>query len=90
MASLAQVYNSLGDVYEAAKLVGAKPEALDALAKLLVAYGLDDMYNIRLNHKHFDITEDEQVVGFAGYDMLVSVVYKNGELPLDVLGQTNV
>lgn len=90
MATLSAVCNTLGDVYEAAKLVDAKPEALNALAELLVSHGLNDSYDIRLNHKHFDIAEDEQVVGFGGQDMLVSAVCNDGRLPLDVLQETNI
>ncbi|KAK0717014.1 hypothetical protein B0T26DRAFT_675397 [Lasiosphaeria miniovina] len=73
MPTLSTFYNSqLGDVYEAS-------------TQLLVANGLHDAYDIRLTHKHFDIADGEQVVGFGGRDVMLGAVCKNGEVPVDLL-----
>lgn len=57
MGSLLNVYNSLGDVYEGAEIMASRPHVLLTLANLLIEYRLDKAYDIRLNHKHFDIKD---------------------------------
>ncbi|KAM0344669.1 hypothetical protein ACHAPU_007264, partial [Fusarium lateritium] len=90
MGTPQEIYNNLGDVYEASKMVASRPHVLLALAKLLVEHGLDKMYDIRLNHKHFDITDNEQVVSFTGRDLTLSAVCTNGKLPLSLLSAEGI
>ncbi|KAJ4135743.1 hypothetical protein BFJ70_g13322 [Fusarium oxysporum] len=71
MESLQDIYNSLGDIYEVSEIIASRPNILPALANLLVKVMLDKVYDIRLNHKHFDIAGSEQVVGFTGQGLLV-------------------
>ncbi|KAM5369830.1 hypothetical protein AU210_010750 [Fusarium oxysporum f. sp. radicis-cucumerinum] len=62
MESLQDIYNSLGDIYEVSEIIASRPNILPALANLLVKVMLDKVYDIRLNHKHFDIAGSEQVL----------------------------
>jgi hypothetical protein len=90
MGKLHGIYNSLGDVYEAAEIVASRPNLLPALARLLTQHKLDKAYDIRLNHKHFDITKDEQVVSFIGADLELSAVCTEGEIPIGMLSTEGV
>ncbi|KAM0198214.1 hypothetical protein ACHAPI_004170 [Fusarium lateritium] len=90
MDSLQNVYNSLGDVYEGAKTMASRPYVLLTLANLLIEYRLDKTYDIRLNHKHFDIRDGEQVVSFTGRDLVLSAVCNNGELPIELLSAEGI
>ncbi|KAG7410753.1 hypothetical protein Forpe1208_v010394 [Fusarium oxysporum f. sp. rapae] len=90
MESLQDIYNSLGDVYEVSEKIAPRPDFLPALANLLVKHNLDKVYDIRLNHKHFDITGSEQVVSFTGQGLLVSMVYSEGGLPIKLLAAEGI
>ncbi|KAM0562689.1 hypothetical protein ACHAPJ_001526 [Fusarium lateritium] len=90
MDTLQNVYNSLGDVYEASETVASRPRVLSALANLLVEHKLDNAYDIRLNHKHFDITGSEQVVGFTGHNLIASAVCNGGEMPVEMLSAEGI
>ncbi|KAJ8119244.1 hypothetical protein ONZ43_g3766 [Nemania bipapillata] len=92
MATLSAMYNNqLGDVHDAFVQVDAKREVIMALGKLLVGYSLNDAYDIRLTHKHFDISDGERVVGFGGKDMMLSTICKDGdEIPRDLLRKYNI
>ncbi|RFN51464.1 hypothetical protein FIE12Z_4200 [Fusarium flagelliforme] len=91
MDSLQHTYNNLKDVDIASQLIEACPGVLSNLANLLVKHKLHDFYEIRLNHKHFDITRGEKVVTFAGNkNMTVSVVCKDGECPRELLASEGI
>lgn len=91
MSTLSALYNQdLGDVYEASQQVAATPATVNALARLIAAHNLTKAYDIRLSHKHFDIEEGEQVVGFRGENLFLSTPCKNGEIPTDVLREHNI
>lgn len=87
---LHNIYNSLGDVYEASEIVSSRPNLLPALASLLARYGLARKYDIRLNHKHFNIYEGEMVISFMGRNSTLSVVCNNDELPEEMLANEGV
>jgi hypothetical protein len=90
MGSLQDVYNSLGDVYKGFETMASRPHVLLALANLPIEYRLDKTYEIRLNHKHFDIRDGEQVVSFTGRDLILSTVCNNGELPIKMLSTEGI
>ncbi|SPJ91499.1 uncharacterized protein FTOL_13514 [Fusarium torulosum] len=90
MGSLQKVYNSLGDVYEGFETMASRPHVLFTLANLLIECRLDKTYDIRLNHKHFDIRDGEQVVSFTGRDLILSSVCNNGELPTEMLSAEGI
>ncbi|EWZ94637.1 hypothetical protein FOWG_04860 [Fusarium oxysporum f. sp. lycopersici MN25] len=92
MESLQDIYNSLGDIYEVSEIIASRPNILPALANLLVKVMLDKVYDIRLNHKHFDIAGSEQVVGFTGQGLLVpsDLLVKDGAaIPYEFTYTTN-
>ncbi|KAL7763549.1 hypothetical protein ACKLNR_006907 [Fusarium oxysporum f. sp. zingiberi] len=90
MESLQDIYNSLGDIYEVSEIIASRPNILPALANLLVKVMLDKVYDIRLNHKHFDIAGSEQVVGFTGQGLLVFMVCSEGGLPIKLLAAEGI
>lgn len=90
MGSLSNVYNSLGDVYGGAEIMASRPHVLLTLANLLIEYRLDKAYDIRLNHKHFDIRDGEQVISFTGRELILSAVCNNGELPIEMLSAEGI
>ncbi|KAJ4136364.1 hypothetical protein NW768_003976 [Fusarium equiseti] len=90
MDSLQHTYNNLKDVDKASKAIEKHPDVLSNLANLLVKHKLHEFYEIRLNHKHFDLIGGEKVVGFVGKSSIVSVVCKDGECPRELLSSEGV
>ncbi|KAA6407230.1 MAG: hypothetical protein FRX48_09032 [Lasallia pustulata] len=89
MSTLAKLYNSLQDVYDVNQQVESCPEAIEELAKLLFHHNLQQAYDIRLAHNHFNIDEGEAVVAFDGDGFNLSTQYGIKPQPDGVLAATD-
>src|SRR5579859_3338506 len=89
---MSHIYNSLPHIEETSHLLPTLQAStvLPELKSLLIQYGLDPQFGIVFIHRHFTLSESEQVVGPPGPATVVSSIFTHGQPNSDVITEYNL